>query len=140
MQFKQNTYYNKCARYQKFEVADKVLLLLLTEINKLLLQWKGPYEVFEIVNRMDFRVDVDGIVETFDANMLKQYVERQNATSHCLMAAEANLMVDEETETEEFDLDDCAVATAKQPKSYNDVSISDSLTSAQRAEVEALVE
>ena len=56
------------------------------------------------------------------------------------ISAEANVTVDEETDTEEFGLDDCAFRTAKQPQSYNDVSISDALTSEQRAEVEALVE
>ena len=72
--------------------------------------------------------------------MLKQYVERKHVTSHCLLSAEANLTVDEETDTEEFGLDDCAFPTAKQPQSYNDVSISDALTSEQREEVEALIE
>ena len=64
------------------------------ESNKLLLQWKGLYEVVEIVNRMDYRVDVDGVVGTYHANMLKQYVERKNVTSHCLLSAEANVTVD----------------------------------------------
>ena len=93
----------------------------------------------EIVNRMDYRVDVDGIVGTYHANMLKQYVEHKNVTSHCLLSAEANVTVDEETDTEEFGLGDCAFPTAKQQQSYNDVSISDALTSEQRAEVEALI-
>ena len=65
----------------------------------------------------------------------------KNVTSHCLLSAEANVTVDDETDTEEFGLDDCAFPTAKQPQSYNDwVSISDALTSEQRAEVEALIE
>ena len=62
VKFKQKTYYDKLARSRKFDVGDKVLLLVPTESNKLLLQWKGPYEVVEIVNRMDYRVDVDGVV------------------------------------------------------------------------------
>ena len=77
VQFKQKTYYDKLARSRKFDVGDEVLLLLPTESNKWLLQWKGLYEVVEIVNRMDYRVDVDGVVRTYDANMLKQYVERK---------------------------------------------------------------
>ena len=85
-------------------------------------------------------VDVDGVVGTYHANMLKQYVERKNVTSHCLLSADANATVDEETDTEEFGLDNCAFPTAKQPQLYNDVSISDALTSEQFAEVEALVE
>ena len=116
IQFKQKTYYDKRARSRKFDVGDKVLLLLPTESNKLLLQWKGPYEVVEIVNMMDYKVDVDGVVGTYHANMLKQYVERKTVTSHCLLSAEANVTVDEETDTEEFGLDDCAFPTAKQPQ------------------------
>ena len=94
----------------------------------------------EIVNRMDYRVDFDGVVVTYHANMLKLYVERKNVTSHCLLSAEANVTVDEESDTEVFGLDHCTFPTAKRPQSYNDVSISDTLTSEVRAEVEALIE
>ena len=59
----------------------------------------------------------------------------ENVTSHYLMSAEANGTVDEETEAKEFGLDDCPFPTTKLPQSYNDVSISDALTSEQRAEV-----
>ena len=61
-------------------------------------------------------------------------------TSHCLLSAEANATVDEETDTKEFGLDDCAFPTAKQPQSYNDVSLSEALTSEQCTKVEALIE
>ena len=90
--------------------------------------------------RMDYRVDVDGVVGTYHAYMLKQYVEHKNVMSQCLMCAVANVTVDGETEAKEFGLDDWAIQTAKLPQSYNDVSLSDALTSEQRAEVEALVE
>ena len=93
-----------------------------------------------IVNRMDYMVDVHGVVGTFHANMLKQYVECKNVMSHCLLSAEANVTVDEETDTEEFGLDDCAFSMIKQPQSYYDVSISNVLTSEQYAEVGALIE
>ena len=56
------------------------------------------------------------------------------------MSAEATASVNEDDDTEEFSLDDCAFPTAKQPESYNDVSISDTLTSEQRSEVETLIE
>ena len=56
------------------------------------------------------------------------------------IVSEANITAGEETDTEEFGLDDCAFPTAKQPQSYNDVSISDALTSEQRVEVKAFVE
>ena len=63
VQFKQKTYYDKRARSRRFDVGDKVLLLLQTESNKLLLQWKGPYEVVEIVNRMDYRLTLMALSE-----------------------------------------------------------------------------
>ena len=52
---------------------------------------------------MDYiKIDVDGIVNTYHANMLKLYVERQDVMSHCLMSAEASSTVDEEVENEEL--------------------------------------
>ena len=54
VQIKQKAYYDRRARSRKFDVGDKVLLLLPTDSNKLLLEWKGPYEVVEVVNRMDY--------------------------------------------------------------------------------------
>ena len=140
VQIKQKTYYDKRARSRKFDVGDKVLLLPPTESNKLLLQWKGPYEIVEVLNRMDYKVDVNGVVNPYHANMLKQHVERQNVASHCLMSAEATASVNEDDDTEEFSLNDCAFPTAKQPESYNDVRISDTLTSEQCSEVETLIE
>ena len=70
--------------------------------------------------------------------MLKQYVERRNELSHCLLSAEAIESVDDD-DNEEFPLDVCTFPTAKKPESYRDVSISDTLTSEQRKEVETLI-
>ena len=137
VQIKQKAYYDKRARSRKFDVGDKVLLLLPTDSNKLLLQWKGPYEVVEVVNRMDYKIDVNGVVNTYHASMLKQYVERRYELSHCLLSAEAIESVDDDNE--EFPLDDCTFPTAKKPESYRDVSISDTLTSEQLKEVETLM-
>ena len=141
MEIKQKTYYDKRARSHKFDVGDKVLLLLPTESNKLLLQWKIPYEIVEVINRMDYKVDFNGVVNPYHANVLIQYVERQNVASHCLMSAEATASVNADDDSEEFSLNDCAFPTAKQPESYNDGSISDTLTSEQqRSEVKTLIE
>ena len=85
----------------------------------------------EEINGMDYKADVNGVVNPYHANMLKQYVERQNVASHCLMSAETTASVFEDDDTELFSLDDCAFPTAKQPESYNDVSISETLNSPQ---------
>ena len=113
LQIKQKTYYDKRARSRKFDVGDKVLLLLPTDSNKLLLQWKGPYEIVEVINRLDNMIDGNGVVNPYHANMLKQYVERQIVASYCLMSAEATASVNEDDNTEEFSLDECAFPTAK---------------------------
>ena len=66
--------------------------------------------------------------------MLKQYVERRNELSHCFLSAEAFKSVDDDNE--EFPLDESTFPTAKKSESCRDVSISDTLTSEQRKEVE----
>ena len=77
---------------------------------------------------MDYKIDVNGVVNTYHANMLKQYVERRNELSHCLLSAEAIESVDND-DNEDFPLDDCTFPMAKKPESYRDVSISNTLTS-----------
>ena len=66
---------DKRARSRKFNVGEKVPLLLPSESNKVLLQWNGPYEVLEVVNVMNYKINVKGVVNTYPANMLKLYVD-----------------------------------------------------------------
>jgi hypothetical protein len=69
-------YYDRKAKPRKMKVGDKVLILLPTKSNKLLMQWKGPFVVKEVVEGMDYRLDVHGRTRTFHANMLKLFVKR----------------------------------------------------------------
>jgi hypothetical protein len=39
-------------------VGDKVLVLLPTDSNKLLMQWKSPFCVTRKLNKVDYQVDV----------------------------------------------------------------------------------
>ena len=43
----QKKHFDVKARNREFQAGDKVLLLLPTDNNKLLTQWKGPFEVIE---------------------------------------------------------------------------------------------
>ena len=72
----QKLYYDKKSRDRKIEVGDKVLLLLPTDRNKLLLHWKGPFEVVGKHGTCDYQIDLAGTVKTFHANLLKVYVSR----------------------------------------------------------------
>ncbi|XP_060592414.1 uncharacterized protein LOC132747116 [Ruditapes philippinarum] len=51
-------YYNRKARDRTFKKGSKVLVLIPTKRNKLLLQWKGPFVVSEVVNKLDYRIDI----------------------------------------------------------------------------------
>ena len=91
VQGKQKVYYDRRAKPRSFKVGDKVLLLLPTDSNKLLLQWRGPFEIVEVLNRVDYRVNVNGYIHTYHANILRLYVERKTEASHCLLSAEASI-------------------------------------------------
>ena len=70
-------YYDRKGRNRKFSVGQKVLVLLPTEHNKLTLQWRGPYEITEVINKMDFKINIAGKTKIYHANLLKLYLERQ---------------------------------------------------------------
>ena len=74
---KNKTLYDRRARKREFQEGGKVLLLLPTDTNKLLMQWKGPYEIMSRCGKgNDYRIEVNKKVKTFHANMLKKYIER----------------------------------------------------------------
>ena len=86
-------YYNRGARARKFNVGDLVLLLLPTDHNKLLMQWKGPFPVIEKVGDMDYRVRIGSGVKVFHANLLKRYVARNEVeTSESTMPGKRDAM------------------------------------------------
>ena len=56
---------------RRFKPGDKVLVLLPTVTNKLLLQWKGPYDVTRVVGPNDYKVLMTGREKALHANLLK---------------------------------------------------------------------
>ena len=74
---------------------------------------------------------------TYHANILKQYVERQSVTSHCLFSMETVAEVDE---TDEYSLDGCTFPSKRRMESFKDVSISNDLSSEQICESGSLIE
>ena len=61
-----------------FQVGDKILVLLPTDHNKLLMQWKGPFEVKGCKGGNNYQIKVNRKMKTSHVNLLKQYVERDN--------------------------------------------------------------
>ena len=53
-----------------------MLILLSTDSNKLLMQWKGLYSVVGKFNKSGYQTNVDGKRKTFHINLLKQHVSR----------------------------------------------------------------
>ena len=66
------------ARLRQLEPGDKVLILLPTDSHKLLMQWKGPFEVVERVGITDYKVKLESGVKVFHINQLKQYFTRDD--------------------------------------------------------------
>ena len=69
-------YYDRGKKPRGLDIGDKALVLLPTDQSKLLLQWKGPYDVVAKIGDCDYRIQVDGKVKTFHINLLKRYIAR----------------------------------------------------------------
>ena len=55
------------------------IILLLTDSNKLLMQWGGPYIVESCVGANDYRLKMRSKTKTYDVNnMLKKYIAGEN--------------------------------------------------------------
>ena len=70
--------YNRKAKKRVFQVRDKVFVLLPTDHNKLLIQWKGPFKVKGCKGGNNYQIEVNRKMKTFHVNLLKQYVERDS--------------------------------------------------------------
>lgn len=58
---------------RKLQVGDQCLVLLPTNYNKLLVQWKGPYSIRSCPSDTDYTVHMGDQVKRFHINMLKKY-------------------------------------------------------------------
>ena len=53
-----------------------MLLLRSTDSNKLIMQWKGPYQAETKRGVNDYQINVIGKSKTYHINLLKKYQER----------------------------------------------------------------
>ena len=74
-------HYDCKAKPRKFRAGYKILLLLPTDNNKLLMQWKGPYVIQEVVGPNDYKVKVGRGLKTYYANLLKKYMDREEQST-----------------------------------------------------------
>ena len=140
-QVKQKKRYDVGKRRKKLKPGDKVLLLLPTETSKLLMQWKGPFEVVRHVRENDFVIDINGKEKTFHANMLKKYNERSTpVTTGAMVVCHGSLQVElaqavEEVSVSPEDEDiDIMSYPMERTQTWRDVKLSPDLTEQQKQE------
>ena len=148
-------YFDQKTRRRTLSVDDKVLVLLPTNNNKLLMHWKGPYVVKECVGDMDYRVEMAGKTKTLHINMLKKFVERQPEMScivdhrsseevnfePAVLGSVAVVQEDDEDPRDEGDELPTYAPSVNDTKGEtpNDVHISDELTDEQKQQVKDLL-
>ena len=74
---KYKAYHDLKAQKRSFKIDDEVLILLPTDSNKLLSQWRGPFKIIKKMNNVDYLIQVKNETKIFHANMLKKYHRRE---------------------------------------------------------------
>ena len=132
-------YYDKKSRKRNFKVGTKVLLLLPTDHNKLTLQWKGPFEVVEVMNSMDYKIQMGHNTKVFHANLLKEYIERKDETEE----QEGGMaIIDEELHEDIGAVNDDEIIELCEKggsESYRDVSMDEALENEKKTQLERIV-
>ncbi|KAL8559175.1 hypothetical protein ACOMHN_048422 [Nucella lapillus] len=117
----QKRQFDKRVRQQNLKQGDKVLLLLPTDHNKILMHWKGPFDITEKVSHQDYRIDVNGKQKLFHANLLRKYTQRESQPA-TLAAVIDGGEGDPEVEGE------ILIPEFRSGETYRDVSLHEGLT------------
>ena len=142
----QKKYYDRKARDRKMVAGDKVLLLLPTDNKKLLMQWKGPFEVVAPTGQNDYKILINGKIRTFHANMLKKYVVRPKRQEPdnvvvCVGSLELAAVSGENVELcPEVNGDSILYCPLQATQTWKDVVVSPLLNHLQRRQVEDMLE
>ena len=148
---KYKTYYDTKAKVRSLKKGDVVLLLLPSDNNKLLMQWKGPFTVIEKVNPFDYKVNIKGKIKTYHGNMLQQYHRRpknvddvqesETQMLSCVSVIEESEMEIVQEECKETDNKWVSVEfpayTSKE--SVSDVQVCNDLSPEKKAEIQELL-
>ena len=140
-------YYDRKAKPRFLKPGDSVLILLPTDNNKLLLQWKGPFKVLQRIAKNDYSIEIKGKAKTFHINMLKQYIHREETNAICEVTATmgictsvfdvvSSMVVEDDVQTDEQLTE---LYSAGKGETYKDVTYAECLTPDQRKELEDLV-
>ena len=115
---RQKKYFDKKTKERDLKVHDKVLLLLPTSTNKLMAEWKGPYEVIDQVSPVDYTVKLNKKTsKTFHINMMKKWHERQEDDKNDEENIEDTLDEDEDNQFHSI----CFISNKEEDSSYTDI-------------------
>lgn len=133
-------HYDKKTKDRRFVEGQQVLILLPTKRNKLLLQWKGPYVVKEVISKQDYKINVHGKEKTYHANLLMKYEGRdsnESGPTKQVHTAGAAIIEDEDNEETGVVDDEALIETAELDgkETHRDVHVNPDLTEDQRKEV-----
>ena len=70
-------HFDKKAKMRKLVAGDQILILLPTNHNKLIMKWKGPFEVLQKIGETDYKLQIGNVQKVFHINMLKKYIQRE---------------------------------------------------------------
>lgn len=129
----QKEYYDRKAKPRRLSVGDKVLLLLPSDANKLILTWKGPFTVLEKRNEVDYVLDLGTRTSLFHINMLKKYEERSTGAPEHSQASVA-------LEGESCEDENLSFLQLQQQETFRDVQLSEEMTEQQKSQVTDLLE
>ena len=100
--------------------------------------WRGPYKIVQKVGSVDYKIDMEGKIKIFHANMLKRYVDRSDSDNFNRdIVGVAVIDVDEDSPMDENDLaDPPSHSTSEGPQ---DVNVSDELGENEKHEIKTLL-
>ncbi|XP_062572789.1 uncharacterized protein LOC134234761 [Saccostrea cucullata] len=124
-------YFDKKARVPNMKPGEKVLVLLPSDSNKLLMQWKGPFQIVKKIGKVDYQLDVKGKVKTYHANMLKRYIERCEPVVQCVMSVVDSEQIQFDESVGEYD-EEAEFVHVQSRESYKDVDVNPDLNRDER--------
>ena len=126
-----------------------MLILLPTDSHKLLMQWKGPFEILDKVGIADYKVQLESGSKVFHINMLKQYFPRDSHTigdsrqhprpDHDCEDVAAAILEESDCDQEELEVS-VPSSTASNRETVSDVHICSDLSQCRQEELRQLLQ
>jgi len=105
-QQRQKQQYDRGTKQRCFEVGDQVLVLLPSTVNRLKLQWTGPYKIIRKVGTVDYEVGTPGQrreKKIYHVNFLKKWHVLPSVQAALLVEDVGDEMEEEQTEIATWD-------------------------------------